>query len=298
VSLGLGIDAGGTATRWAIADADGHRQAAGLAASLSGHIFSRAAEARAREIVGEIAGAVGPARPDGVVAVVTGLTREAPAVALIRSMLSRVLGLPEERVHVAEDMWIAYLSYFAPGAGILVYGGTGSIGYYLSEDKDTIRVGGRGNLIDDGGSAFWIARHALRHVLRAEEESPGSGWTTPLGAALARAVGGTGWNEVRTFVYGGDHGRIGLLARAVAEAADADPPALATLSAAGRELARLGITLLRRVGARPVALTGRAARLHLAILEAFDEEVRPPAPVIATEVDPALTAARLAASLP
>jgi glucosamine kinase len=133
----------------------------------------------------------------------------------------------------------------------------------------------------------------LRHVLRAEEESPGSGWTTPLGAALARGVGGTGWNEVRTFVYGGDHGRIGLLARAVA-----DPPALAILSAVGRELARLGITLLRRVGARPVALTGREARLHLAILEAFDEEVRPLAPVIAAEVDPALTAARLAASLP
>jgi N-acetylglucosamine kinase-like BadF-type ATPase len=195
-------------------------------------------------------------------------------------------------------MWIAYLAHFAPGEGILVYGGTGSIGYYLGEKEETIRVGGRGNLIDDGGSAFWIARHALRHVLRAEEEAPGSGWTTPLGTALARALGGTGWNEVRAFVYGGDRGRIGLLARAVAEAADADGAALAILDAAGRELARLGLTLLRRVGARPVALTGRAARMHPAILAAFEREVAPLAPVIAAEVDPALAAARLAASLP
>jgi glucosamine kinase len=175
MSLGLGIDAGGTATRWALADADGRPHAAGLAAPLSGHIFSRAADAGAREIVGEITQAVGPARPEAVVAGVTGLTREAPAVALIRSMLSGALGLSEERVHVAEDMWIAYLSYFAPGEGILVYGGTGSVGYYLGEDRETIRVGGRGNLIDNGGSAFSIARHALRHTLRAEE-APGSGF--------------------------------------------------------------------------------------------------------------------------
>jgi N-acetylglucosamine kinase-like BadF-type ATPase len=163
-------------------------------------------------------------------------------------MLAGALGLSEERVVVAEDMWIAYLSAFAPGEGVLVYSGTGSIGYFLGADKEVIRVGGRGSLIDDGGSAFWIAVHALRHVLRAEEERPRSGWATPLGAALARAVGGEGWNEVRTFVYGGDRGRIGLLARAVAEAADTDGAAREILDAAGRELARLGATLIRRVG--------------------------------------------------
>lgn len=298
MSLGLGIDAGGTATRWTLADADGAPTASGAAAPLSGHIFSRAAEGRARAVVAEIAGAVARARPGGIVAGITGLTREAPAVELIRAMLSEAIGVPEERVFVAEDMWIAYLSYFAPGEGILVYGGTGSIGYYLGADKEPIRVGGRGNLIDDGGSAFWIARHAVRLVLRAEEETPGSGWTTPLGAALSGAIGGAGWNEVRAFIYGGDRGRIGLLARAVAEAAGSDPAALAILEAAGRELARLGTSLIRRVGKRPVALTGRATRLHPAILASFEREVAPLAPVIATAVDPALTAARLAASLP
>ena len=82
-------------------------------------------------------------------------------------------------------MWIAYLSYFALGEGILVYSGTGSIGYYLSEDKDVIRVGGRGNLIDDGGSGFWIAREALKAVLRPRRKAPAQGWTTTLGTCLA-----------------------------------------------------------------------------------------------------------------
>ena len=299
MSLGLGIDAGGTATRWALADADGRPQAAGLAAPLSGHIFSRAAEARAREIVGEIAGAVGPARPDGVVAGVTGLTREAPAVALIRSMLSGAMGLPEERVFVAEDMWIAYLSYFAPGEGILVYGGTGSIGYYLGEDKETIRVGGRGNLIDDGGSAFSIARHALRHV-------------------LARRGGGAGL-RLDDPARGGARAR-----RSAAPAGTRSAPSSTAATAAasafwrGRSPKRptptggAGDPLRRRPGARaprhhPAAPRRGAARgarrgAPRACIPRSSQpssaEVAPLAPVIAAEVDPALTAARLAASLP
>ena len=123
------------------------------------------------------------------------------------------------RVFVAEDMWIAYLSYFALGEGILVYSGTGSIGYYLTEDKDVIRVGGLGNLIDDGGSGFWVAREALKTVLRPKRSAP-----EPAGlrarVTLAAAMGGATWNDVRAFVYGGDRGKIGALARAVAEAAD------------------------------------------------------------------------------
>src|SRR3954462_4053930 len=222
VELGLGIDAGGTATRWRLARPTGHSIAHGSADPLSGHIFSKAAEDNARRVVTDIAHAVTrTGRPLGIVAGITGLSREAPAVGIMRSIFSRAFRIPEERVFVAEDMWIAYLSYFALGEGILIYSGTGSIGYYLTEAKDVIRVGGLGNLIDDGGSGFWVAREALKTVLRTEEERPGAGWTMTLGSALADAMGGCAWNDVRTFVYGGDRGKIGALARAVAQAADA-----------------------------------------------------------------------------
>jgi glucosamine kinase len=299
MNLGLGIDAGGTATRWRLAKPGGESVAEGMAAPLSGHIFSPAAEARAKEIVGDIAKAVKRSgRPAGIVAGITGLSREAPAVNLMRSLFADAFRVSPERIFVAEDMWIAYLSYFALGEGILIYSGTGSIGYYLTPAKDVIRVGGLGNLIDDGGSGFWIAREALKAVLRTEEENPGAGWRTPLGMALAKAIGGTSWNDVRTFVYGGDRGKIGALAQAVAQAAGTgDATALRILDNAGRELARLAGCLIRRVGKRPVALVGGSARLHPVVAQAFRAGVPGDVDVITSDVDAAMTAAHIAATL-
>ncbi len=299
MGLGLGIDAGGTATRWRLADENGRCIAQGSVAPLTGHLFSAAAEERARQIVLDMAQAVmKTGRPLGIIAGITGLTRDTPAEATMRALFAETFELPQDKVFVAEDMWIAYLSYFALGEGILVYSGTGSIGYYLSEDKQVIRVGGRGNLIDDGGSGFWIAREALKAVLRAEEESPGEGWTTTLGTCLAKALGGTDWNLIRSYVYGGDRGKIGSLARAVGEAAQADDrTALGILREAGEELARLANALIRRLGPRPVALVGGTARLHPVLSSAFRKELAAPVEFIATDLDAALTAARLAATL-
>jgi glucosamine kinase len=299
MGLGLGIDAGGTATRWRLADTSGRCMAQGSVAPLTGHLFSAAAEERARQIVLDMAQAVmKQGRPLGIIAGITGLTRDTPAEATMRALFAETFELAPDKVFVAEDMWIAYLSYFALGEGILVYSGTGSIGYYLSQDKEVIRVGGRGNLIDDGGSGFWIAREALKAVLRAEEESPGAGWTTILGTCLSKALGGTDWNIVRSFVYGGDRGKIGSLARAVGEAAQAgDGTALAILKDAGEELARLANALIKRLGPRPVALVGGSARLHPVLSDAFRKQLVAPVEFIATDLDAALTAARLAATL-
>ena len=299
MGLGLGIDAGGTATRWRLADETGRCIAQGSVAPLTGHLFSAAAEERARQIVIEMAQTVlETGRPLGVIAGITGLTRDTPAEATMRALFAETFELPQDRVFVAEDMWIAYLAYFALGEGILVYSGTGSIGYYLSGTKDVIRVGGRGNLIDDGGSGFWIAREALKAVLRAEEESPGEGWTTTLGVCLSRALGGTDWNIVRSFVYGGDRGKIGSLARAVGEAAGADDKtALRILREAGGELARLANSLIKRLGPRPVALVGGSTRLHPILSDGFRQDLAAPVEFIATDLDAALTAARLAATL-
>ncbi|WP_230530135.1 N-acetylglucosamine kinase [Microvirga roseola] len=299
MALGLGIDAGGTATRWRLADLSGHCVAQGSVEPLTGHLFSPAAEERARQIVASLAQTVTKSgRPQGLIAGITGLTRDTPAEATMRSVFAQAFGIPEDRIFVAEDMWIAYLSYFALGEGILVYSGTGSIGYYLSEDKNVIRVGGRGNLIDDGGSGFWVAREALKAVLRKEEESPGRGWVTTLGISLAKALGGTDWNLVRSFVYGGDRGKIGSLARAVGEAAEAgDKTALRILREAGEELGRLANALIKRLGPRPVALVGGTSRLHPALAEAFRQDLIAPVECITADLDAALTAARLAATL-
>ena len=107
-----------------------------------------------------------------------------------------------------------------------------------------------------------------------EEENPGAGWTSTLGTCLAGALGGTDWNIVRSFVYGGDRGKIGSLARAVGEAAQADDAtALRILREAGEELARLANALIKRLGPRPVALVGGSARLHPVLSDAFRKEL-------------------------
>lgn len=299
MALGLGIDAGGTATRWRLVDDEGRCVAQGSAEPLTGHLFSAAAEERARQIILDMAQAVlREGRPLGIVAGITGLTRDTPSEAKMRALFAEIFELPPDKVFVAEDMWIAYLSYFALGEGILVYSGTGSIGYYLSDAKEVIRVGGRGNLIDDGGSGFWIAREALKTILRKEEESPGEGWATILGRHLEKALGGTDWNVVRSFVYGGDRGKIGSLARAVSEAARADDrTALRILQEAGEELARLANSLTKRIGPRPVALAGGSSRLHPIVAEAFRRDLVAPVEFITTDLDAGLTAARLAATL-
>ncbi|WP_243370534.1 N-acetylglucosamine kinase [Microvirga solisilvae] len=299
MALGLGIDAGGTATRWRLSDDQGQCIAQGNAEPLTGHLFSAAAEERARQIVLDMAqNVMRHGKPLGIIAGITGLTRDTPPEAKMRALFADVFELTPDKVFVAEDMWIAYLSYFALGEGILVYSGTGSIGYYLSEDKDVIRVGGRGNLIDDGGSGFWIAREALKTILRKEEESPGEGWAAPLGQALAKALGGTDWNLIRSYVYGGDRGKIGSLARAVGEAAQADDKtSLKILREAGEELARLANCLTKRVGPRPVALAGGSSRLHPIVASAFRQDLIAPVEFISTDIDAAMTAARLAATL-
>ena len=161
-------------------------------------------------------------------------------------------------------MWIAYLSYFALGEGILIYSGTGSIGYYLSADKEVIRVGGRGNLIDDGGSGLLdCPRGPQGHPARRGGEPRTGLVDDPRHLHVAAPLGGTDWNVVRAFVYGGDRGKIGELARVVGEAAEkGDATAEGILRAAGAELARLANALFKRLAPRPVALVGGAFRIH------------------------------------
>ncbi|MBP0575292.1 hypothetical protein J8J27_31715, partial [Mycobacterium tuberculosis] len=82
-----------------------------------------------------------------------------------------------------------------------------------------IQVGGRGILVDDGGSGAWIALAALKALFRRIDAVGRPDGMEILAAAIAEAVGGDGWPPVRAYVYGGERGRIGQLAPAVARAA-------------------------------------------------------------------------------
>ena len=263
--LGLGIDAGGTRTRWALATAPGEIVAEGEVRGMSA--LQAREERHVRETLAELAaGVLAHGRPARVHAGLTGFGENVEA---LRGLVAAPLSLARAAVTVGSDIEIAYLDAFAPGEGYVVYAGTGSVAAFIDANGALHRAGGRGAILDDGGGGFWIAREALRHVWRLEDEQPGSWRDSPMAIALFELIGGSEWAHTRQYVNGRDRGEVGRLALAVARAASADPAAREILGAAGRELARLALAMARRHGPRPIALTGRAAQLHPFIGEAM-----------------------------
>ncbi|HEX8610879.1 MAG TPA: BadF/BadG/BcrA/BcrD ATPase family protein [Telluria sp.] len=293
--VGLGIDAGGTCTRWALAALDGTIVAEGEQAGLSA-LQMGSADGRATVQAGFAALAASVLVHGQPQAVRAGLTGFGGDDAQLRQWLAAPLGLPVEAVVLSSDIEIAYLASFAPGEGYLVYAGTGSIGAWIDADGVFHRAGGRGVMLDDGGGGFWIAREALRHVWRNEDEEPGRWRSSPMAQAVFAQIGGDDWALSRQFMYGQERGEVGRLALAVAASAEADPVAAAILAQAGRELARLARALTARFGVRPVVLAGRAAGLHPLIVNTMRAELPDAISLTQTTARAHHAAARLAVS--
>ena len=262
--IGLGIDAGGTQTRWALAARDGAILAEGTVAGLSALQMSKpdgraSVHATFTTLAREV---LAHAQPSRVRAGLTGFGGDGEQ---LTGWLAELLGLQADAIAICNDIDIAYRACFLPGEGYLVYAGTGSIGAFIDADGQFHRAGGRGVVLDDGGGGFWIAREALRHIWRREDEAPGSWEASAMARAVFDHVGGSDWAHSRQFIYGQERGEVGKLALAVAASAGTDPAADAILLEAGRELGRLARALIARFGPRPVALSGRAADLHPAI---------------------------------
>ena len=292
--LGLGIDAGGTRTRWALARRSGVVLAEGEVEGLSAlQMGTDAGRAGLHARLSTLAGAVlAHGRPAFIRAGLTGFGGEG---AQLQQWLSSLFDIPACAITLCNDIEIAYAACFQPGEGYLIYAGTGSIGAWIDAAGAFHRAVGRGVVLDDGGGGFWIAREALRHIWRIEDEHPGAWHDSAMARAVFGHIGGSDWALSRQFIYGQERGAIGQLALAVAASADADPAAASILQEAGRELARLARALVGRYGARPVALSGRAAGLHPMIAASMRGVLPVHIPIRLASSDAHLAAARAAA---
>lgn len=299
--LGLGLDAGGTQTRWALSDATGRLRAEGHVAGISGLLLaSTSGRIALTQTVHQLAAAVlAHGRPGRLYAGITGVGEpDGPAAQQLKQLFSEALGLAPAAMVCGSDMDIAYRAAFAPGQGYLLYAGTGAIAAFIDAEGRMQRAGGRGPLLGDEGSGFWIAREALALVWRREDEAPGSWQASALARHLFESVGGCDWALTRQFVYAGERGAIGRLALAVASAAEEqDEDARALLARAGNELARLALALLRRYGPRPVVAAGRALQLHPLITAGLQAALPPGTPFSVQDLQPHRNAARLATRL-
>lgn len=271
-TCGLGIDAGGTQTRWALAETKGDIIASGHVGGMTAlQMSSEAGRAQLKKNLAALAEAVlAVGKPQFVCAGITGFDGNPADLA---AMIADSLAIASGGVTVRSDIEIACLDLYAPGEGYVVYAGTGSIAAFIDDAGTLHRAGGRGALLDDAGGGYWIACEALRHIWRDEDERPESFRESMLACEIFARIGGHDWAHTRQFVYGSTNdtarGEIGKLALAVAAVADTDPIAQRILEAAGHELARLGRAMISRFGQRPMALAGRVAQLHPMIEQAM-----------------------------
>jgi N-acetylglucosamine kinase-like BadF-type ATPase len=292
--VALGIDAGGSSTRWLLRD-EKNVLAQGKTEPITGHhLTAKQREETLTRLSIMLAEVLAIAQPRAVVAGITGLSAHPDAKTFFQDSLAQKLELSSSRVTVYDDIALAYLSAFAPGEGVVVYAGTGSIAYHLQEDGSSLRAGGFGYLLDDAGGGFWIGQAGLKQVLRWMDET-GAPSSQPLATHIYDALGARGWTDISPLIYTGGRSKLASLAPAVAKAATkGDVAAINILDEAGKELARLAEVLFKRLGKPlPVAFAGGITLLSPLLTDAFQEalsmkEFR----VIATE--PVHTAAQLA----
>lgn len=292
----LGIDAGGSSTRWLLLDAAGEELARGAGGPVSAIQLATPERAAVLErltaLLRQVAATATPAR---VVAGVTGLEPDSPDAGFLATTIAEALQMPQAAVSVMPDIHTAYLAAFRPGEGVLVYAGTGSVAFHLAADGTAIRAGGHGFLIDDAGGGYWIGREALKGVLRRWDEQ-GAAPGGPLAAGIFAALGGHDWNTIRREVYGGGRARLAALTPVVSlAAARGDEQARLVLAAAGTELARLARIVSGRVGhALPVVLAGGVARCGAPLTDALAAALPSGTRLGVTSREPVEAAARLA----
>jgi glucosamine kinase len=297
-SYGLGLDAGGNATRWALVDDQGQLLNQGEAGALSGLMLatdSGLGEFTAvLEAINQAQKLLATNAPRKIEVGLTGLGDDSTVAS---QLIARVFALPADRVLVRPDIELAYHCAFKPGQGYLVYAGTGSVAAYIDEQNQFTRVGGRGVALDDAGAGFWIARAAMRLVWRREDERPGAWQHSALARAVFDYVGGSTWDHTKQFFYHQDRGTIGRLAIAVGKVADHDADAMFILMRAAEELARLGQVLSTRFGERPIKVAGRVFDLHPMLIQRVSALLNQPSPITRSTALPHVAAARMAVGL-
>jgi len=264
----LCIDCGASSTKWSWQTSDGSIKS-GKAAHITGHIFDEAEWVRVTSILQLIKSEVGVL--DEVVIGVTGLDGTGEISKSLHSLLKSVF--MTESISLMNDMELAYSAFFAPGEGVLVYAGTGSVAASIDKQGSFHRSGGWGYLIADEGGGFWIGQQALRHVTN-QLNSGALDWSDPLTSMTMTKANAKDWDGLRTFVYSGTRQAVASLAPEVAIAkSQGSATAERILRESGKHLAALALTLQERLGTSKFIAMGGVFMIDKVIFESLAEEL-------------------------
>ncbi len=208
--LSLGVDGGASSAKWCLVNESGEVLKRGTLSPVDGHLYRSESLEKFRSFTNALKNELGDLIPDVISLGITGFG----APKLVEEELKVVF--PKAKINLSSDIALAYYSKFAPGQGIYLYAGTGSIAVHITKDGREITFGGWGYLLGDEGAGYWIGREALRHLLFQIEESQD---LDGLSQRVKEVIGGADWSSIREFVYGKDRSAIAALTPLVSQAA-------------------------------------------------------------------------------
>ena len=251
----VGVDGGGTKTTIVIVSADGeyiktHKTGACNVAVLK----PPAIEAVISDVVAQLPDE-NPASVTNAVFAFAGAGR--PRERELTAEIIKRLGFPEFTIFT--DAEILYYAALGDKPGILLSAGTGSICLAKLPTGEFHQIGGRGYLLGDEGSGFYIGNQAIRTAIRdAEDNRPPSGLTRE----LLRFYGLNRPEELVSIIYTSNNppNVVASCARLVCESAElGDANARTIINSAAKALLKLlrhGIEHLPKQAAYNVALAG------------------------------------------
>lgn len=179
-------------------------------------------------------------------------------------------------VVVVNDAELILAAGTGGGPGIAVISGTGSVGYAKDMDGNLLRCGGWGNMIDDGGSGYYIGIQAVRAALMSYD---GRSPETMLTREIKEHFKIKSIDEVLKFIYTEDFNkkRIAEIALIVSKCADLNDIAAKDIEMrASYELFNLVDALAKRSGMHEtkIVLSGSVLLLNSRIQEKFTALVK------------------------
>ncbi|HEY3930268.1 MAG TPA: BadF/BadG/BcrA/BcrD ATPase family protein [Candidatus Koribacter sp.] len=296
MSFYLGIDGGGTKTKFLLGD----EQKVLAEATAAGSNILRSGEAAVREAlsagVREVCAnaAIESSQISRIVAGIAGSSNDN-----VREALTAILReLAGGEIVVVGDMVIAHYGALEGEPGILVNAGTGSIAYGRNAAGETARAGGWGFAISDEGSGHWIGRVAIATAMRCFDTGIDLGFLNHLMAALKAEEA----QDLARFANSTENPDFAQVFPAVVLLAEqGDETAQKILQHAGKELASLSEAVLRKLfpaeDTTLVAASGGVFRNSSTVFESFQHTLREHSPkveALLTDGEPASGALELA----
>jgi N-acetylglucosamine kinase-like BadF-type ATPase len=240
VNTFLGVDGGGTQTRFVLIEETGRV----LASHLEGpaYYLEIGLDQLRRVLVRGIEETLrqGQVREESLSYAFLGLPAYGEDSTLLAALdAAPSQALPHGRYRCDNDMVCGWAGALAGADGINIVSGTGSIAYGEFAGRKA-RAGGWGELFGDEGSSYWLAREGLRLFSRMSDGRSPRG---PLYEHVRRHFALKGDLDLCAAIYGQDiaqRSQFAQLSRLViAAAGEGDRAALGLLESAARELADL-----------------------------------------------------------